>query len=241
MRCGTLLLEGFCGLKQLKSLYMPTHVARSIGINFWSGGCNGHVLVILLYNPSNSFSLTATRKPAGTYDRAAAVRSMKYNSVTQAVLNFRGISFVTGGWRQNRWRGRWTRSGHGILPSMTRQIFSAGFRRLSRLITPLKAPFMLNARIRNWLSMEQNNCLPWFTQFKISCTKMRLSYKMAPPWKIEFYLTSAGIVWITRIAIGKLPDCISVNDSPSGIGTNAIAPNATCTESRAANRLNKYI
>lgn len=106
MRSGTLLLEGFCGLKQLKSLYMPTHVARSIGINFWSGGCNGHVLVILLYNPSNSFSLTATRKPAGTYDRAAAVRSMKCNSVTQAVLNFRGISFVTGGWRQNRWRGR---------------------------------------------------------------------------------------------------------------------------------------
>lgn len=46
---------------------------------------------------------------------------------------------------------------------------------------------------------------------------------MAPLWKIEFYLTSAGTVWIARIVIGKLPDCISVNDSPSGIGTNAIA------------------
>lgn len=88
--------KGFCGLKQLKPLYTPTHVARSIGINFWSGGCNGHVLVILLYNPSNSFSLTGTRKPAGTYDRAAAVRSMKCNSVTQAVLNFRGFHLSPG-------------------------------------------------------------------------------------------------------------------------------------------------
>lgn len=96
MRPGTLLLEGFCGLKQLKPLYTPTHVARSIGINFWSGGCNGHVLVILLYNPSNSFFLTGTRKPAGTYDRAAAVRSMKCNSVIQAVLNFRGFHLSPG-------------------------------------------------------------------------------------------------------------------------------------------------
>jgi len=91
MHPGTLLPEGFCRLKQLKPLYAPTHVARSIGINFWSGARNDHV--ILLYNPGNSFSLTGTRKPAGTYGRTVAVRSMKCNSTgaTQAVLNFRGF------------------------------------------------------------------------------------------------------------------------------------------------------
>lgn len=52
---------------------------------------------------------------------------------------------------------------------------------------------------------------------------MKLSHKMGLPWKIEFYLTSAGTVWISRIAIEKLLDCISVNDLPLGIGTNAMA------------------
>ncbi|XP_011692984.1 PREDICTED: uncharacterized protein LOC105453027 [Wasmannia auropunctata] len=81
MRPGTLLPEGFCGLKQPKPLYTAAHVARSIGINFWSGARNDHVLVILLYNPGNSFSLTGTRKPAGTYgrDRRSAIYEISAN------------------------------------------------------------------------------------------------------------------------------------------------------------------
>ncbi|KYN22963.1 hypothetical protein ALC57_04746 [Trachymyrmex cornetzi] len=80
MRPGTLLPASFCGLKQLKPLYTPTHTARSIGINFWSGAHNDHVLVILLYNPGNSFSLTGTRKPAGTQTRDFDPLSLSYPS-----------------------------------------------------------------------------------------------------------------------------------------------------------------
>lgn len=180
------------------SLYTPTYVARSIGINFWSAR-NDHVLVILLYNPGNSFSLTGTRKPAGTYGRTVAVRSMKCNSAgaTQAVLNFRRFHLspevVT---KQVHREGDELGQaiGYHFLAWSTRgNIFQwdADSSALPNHFPQKRQWYLIQGLTSQRDEMIARLILAQFTRFKISCSQ-KCSREIVPTWKIEFYLTFAG-------------------------------------------------
>lgn len=60
-----------------------------------------------------------------------------------------------------------------------------------------------------------------FTRFKISCSQKWNSRN--GPHMENWILFNVRGRRIARIAIGKLPDCISVNESPSGTGTNVVS------------------